>query len=167
MNELVTKCGSSDSSAGQFPVKFKLAPPVKHGLITTCRFPDQGFLLVYSTSYFVFWLTFLFFLLFKFVSFDHLHPFCPFLTPLLWQPPICSLYLWVSLFRYCFVLIFQVWERSYSICLFFCWHISLSVMPWGSSMLSQTAGIPFLWPNNIQLYLYTTTSLSIHPLMDT
>ena len=33
------------------------------------------------------------------VPFDPLHPFDPHHTPHLWQPPICSLFLWVWLFK--------------------------------------------------------------------
>lgn len=38
----------------------------------------------------------------KFVPLDHLYPFCPLLTPCLWQSPTCSLYLWVRGFVYLF-----------------------------------------------------------------
>ena len=43
----------------------------------------------------------LFFCNWRFVPFDHLHPFYPSPTPHLWQTPICSLYLWT-----CFLFVF-------------------------------------------------------------
>ena len=47
------------------------------------------------------------------------------------------------------------------------WIISLSVMPSRSSTWLKMAGCPyFSWLNNMSLYIYTTSALSIHPLTD-
>ena len=59
----------------------------------------------------------------------------------------------------------HIWVISYSICL---WLISLSMIPFGPAVLLQMAKFcSFLWLNSIMLYIYTTSSLSFHLLMDT
>ena len=47
----------------------------------------------------------------KFVPFNHFHPFYSFPTPCLWQPPNCSMSL--IFFFFCF----HIQVRSYNICL--------------------------------------------------
>ena len=57
----------------------------------------------------------------------------------------------------CFVFVcllrFHPWEITQYLS-FSVWFISLSIMPWGPSMLLQMASFHFLWLNNILLHMY-------------
>ena len=73
----------------------------------------------------------------NFVSRGSLHPSLSPPTSYLWQPPICSLYLWA----WCFPpLRLFTWVRLYSVCL---WFISLSIKPSRSIPTVPDGKIPF------------------------
>ena len=81
--------------------------------------------------------------------------------PLLWQPPVLSLYLWVC---FNFVHLFCSLDSTckWNHIFVFVWLISLSTCPLGPSMMSQMVRYQsFLWPNNYQLYMCTTTFVCV------
>ena len=96
-----------------------------------------------------------------------LYLFTPFfltLYPCLWQPPVSCLYLW----GWHFVLFLDFTYKWDQITFFIFWLISLSAMPSIPSMLLQMARFhSSLWLGDIPLCIYTTFSLSIHPLLVT
>ena len=57
--------------------------------------------------------------------------------------------------------------RLYDICLSLSDLFHVASYPLGPSMLLQMALFYFLWLSNIPLYICSTSSLSIHPSMDT
>ena len=91
------------------------------------------------------YLCLLFFFLLNMTYFIHHHivnTFCPFCLPFL--SVVCTymfvLVWFVHLFEYfCLFFIFCIWAKSYDICLFSMWLISLSIIPSRSSTLSQMA----------------------------
>ena len=83
----------------------------------------------------------------KFSAFDHLSAFKPHPSPpaCFWQPPVCSLYLWVwSFVLFCFVLD-STYKRTRTVFAFL-WLISLSMVP---SKSIHDVGISFLWLKNV------------------
>ena len=83
----------------------------------------------------------------EFTLFDSLHPFCPFHYSYprnIWQPPICSLFLWALGFFLLFW--FQIPHGSEII-----WHLSVSdifhltIRPSGFILLSQMARLHFFF----------------------
>ena len=59
----------------------------------------------------------------KFVPFDHLHPFCSPLTSYLWQPPVCFLYLWVECFSF-FLKKDSTYKWHHKVFILLCHHLS-------------------------------------------
>ena len=102
-----------------------------------------------------------------------LNPFTFFTQPCnqppLWQPSVCSLYLWTV-----FLLLVHLFNsltphtREIMWYLFFSvWFISLSIIPSRSFHAFANGKISFLWPSYISLCICTTPSLSTHLLMGT
>ena len=79
-------------------------------------------------------------------------PILPMFHPCPWQPPICSLYLWIQFF---FFKIPHVSEIIW-------YYLSLTffTFPLGPSMLLQMVGLPsFSWLSNTPLYIHITALL--------
>ena len=94
----------------------------------------------------------------KFVSPNLPQPFISSLHPqLLWQPPVCSLYLWLCL---CVVILLHLLKPkwNHTAFIFLCYLtvlIHFSIMLSGPSMLSQIARfLSFLWLSNIPLCMF-------------
>ena len=87
----------------------------------------------------------------------------------LWQPPVCSLYVWVYFYLIMFVLIFRfhIEVKSYSICLSLS-DISLSTIPSRSIHVVENVKISFFFiVNSYFMNIGSTFSLSIHLLIST
>ena len=104
-------------------------------------------------------------LLILFTYFTHPPPYP------LWQPSVCSLYLWVC---FCFIMVLHLFCFLDSQCkknhmiFVFVWLISLSIITSRSIHVIENGKVTlYLWLSNIPLYIYTTSSLSVNLLMDT
>ena len=85
-----------------------------------------------------------------------------------WLPLACSLYLCLFLFCYIHLFYFLIPRVITEYLSFSVFFISHTINPPGPSMLLQMARFhTFLWLSSIPLYIYSTSSLSIHLLMDT
>ena len=89
--------------------------------------------------------------LYLLTSFTH---FC---LPSLWQPPICSLYLWVCCLFVCFLFfVFSVSTYKWDHIVFvFLWFTSLSIIPSRSIHVVTNGKISFfVWLNNIPMCVH-------------
>lgn len=97
----------------------------------------------------------------RFVSLYPFHLFCttpP--PPALWQPPADSLYL--SLFLICLLICFFIFLHSTYSKMAFSVLFHLASIPSKSIHVFGNGKISFLWPGNIPLHNFTTSSLCIH-----
>ena len=102
----------------------------------------------------------------KFVAFNPLHLFHPFLHPShLWQPSVCSLYLWLCFcfvtFAHLFYFLDSTYKWNHTVFIFLCMTYSFSITPSRSIHVIANGKVSFfLW---LIFIIYIYINVYTHP----